>query len=93
MPDRWRHDVHRATRDRYRLAVTATTATVAAGAVVATGWLRGPPLRTMPGPPPQQARKDAVARQKYDAWVARYGDPASTRGPRPSSASGPRRPG
>lgn len=29
------------TRDRYRLAVRATTATVAAGAMTATGWLAG----------------------------------------------------
>jgi len=29
------------TRDRYRLAVRATTATVAAGAMAATGWLAG----------------------------------------------------
>ena len=29
------------TRDRYRLAVRATTATVAAGAMTATGWVAG----------------------------------------------------
>jgi len=29
------------TRDRYRLAVRATTASVAAGAMAATGWLSG----------------------------------------------------
>lgn len=29
------------TRDRYRLAVRATTASVAAGAMTATGWLAG----------------------------------------------------
>jgi len=64
-------------RDRYRLAVTATTATIAAGAIIATGWLAGAAAsdhaRTAAE---QQATKDALARKRYDAWVAKYGDPS-----------------
>jgi hypothetical protein len=70
------------TRDRYRLAVTATTAAMAAGAVVATGWLAGAAAQDHARvTAEQQARKDAVARQRYDAWVARYGDPSQYRRP------------
>ena len=48
------YDSH--TRDRYRLAVRATTATVAAGAMAATGWLTGAAA--------QEGHAKAIADQK-----------------------------
>jgi hypothetical protein len=71
------------TRDRYRLAVTMTTATVAAGALAATGWLTGAAAQDhAQEAADQQAEKDAAARAAYDAWVAKYGDPAQYQGAR-----------
>lgn len=64
------------TRDRYRLAVLATTATLGAAAITATGWLTGAAAHAQDEKEAQeQANQDADARAAYDSWVRSYGSP------------------
>lgn len=68
------------TRDRYRLAVWATTGTVAAGAIAATGWVAGVAAQDQARVDvAKQADQDAQARAEYAAWQARYGGTSATR--------------
>lgn len=78
-----------ATRDRYRLAVWASTATVAAGAITATGWLAGAAAHdqaeldaAQQSRQAQQDRQDARAAATYAAWLARSSDRGQTHPPR-----------
>lgn len=74
------------TRDRYRLAVWTTTATLAAGAMAATGWVAGAAAHAQAQDDAvrqaEQAALDAQARAEYDAWLARYGEKPQTQKPR-----------
>ena len=71
------------TRDRYRLAVLTTTASVAAGAIAATGWAAGAAARDQAETDAaQQAEQDARANAEYAAWQEQYGTQAVTRKPR-----------
>lgn len=74
------------TRDRYRLAVWTTTATLAAGAMAATGWVTGAAAHAQAQDDAvreaEQADVDAQARAEYGAWLARYGEKPRTQKPR-----------
>ena len=66
-----------ATRDRYRLAVWTSTATVAAGAIAATGWVAGTAAHDQArSDAAQQVEQDARASAEYAAWQATYGSGA-----------------
>ena len=67
-------------RERYRAAVWATTATVAAGAISATGWVAGAAAHDeATDAAVNQAAQDAQAQREHDRWLARYGDASPSR--------------
>lgn len=71
------------TRDRYRLAVSATTAAVAAGAMTATGWMAGAAAQDYSQTEARkQAEQDQRAQEQYAAWVAENGDRVVAQRPR-----------
>ena len=71
------------TRDRYRLAVWTATASVAAGAIAATGWAAGAAAHEQArADAAKKTEQDARADAEYAAWLAQYGNQAAARKPR-----------